>query len=102
MTGKEKIIHQEKMAAKRLTKIIQQLLLMCKKVNIHQSTTHIMNNKIFKDSERRRMILSCSKKLSALLRGIMSRHDDDFYCLNCFHSFRTKCKLEPHKTVCQI
>ena len=37
-------------------------------------------------------------KISVLLRGITSKHDDDFYCLNCFHSFRTKNKLEPYKT----
>ena len=30
------------------------------------------------------------KKLSALLRGITSKNDGDFYCLNCLHSFRTK------------
>ena len=30
------------------------------------------------------------KKLSALLRGITSKHDGDFYCLNYLHSFRTK------------
>ena len=26
-------------------------------------------------------------KLSALLRGITIKHDGDFYCLNCLHSF---------------
>ena len=26
------------------------------------------------------------KSLSALLRGITSKHVGDFYCLNCFHS----------------
>ena len=30
------------------------------------------------------------KKLSALLRGITSKHHDDFYCLNCLHSFAIK------------
>ena len=30
------------------------------------------------------------KNLSRLLRGITSNHDGDFYCLNCFHSYRTK------------
>ena len=38
-------------------------------------------------------------KIYVLLRGITSKHDDDFYCLNCFHSFRTKNKLEPYKTL---
>ena len=31
----------------------------------------------------------------------MSKHDGDFYCLNCFHSFRTKNKLESHTTACE-
>ena len=35
--------------------------------------------------------------LSPLLRGITSKHDGDFYCLYCFHSLRTKNKLESHK-----
>ena len=33
------------------------------------------------------------KKLSALLRGITSKFNDDFYYLNCLHSFRTKKNL---------
>ena len=39
------------------------------------------------------------KKLSALLRGITSKHEGDFYYLNCFHSFRTENKLKKHKNV---
>ena len=39
------------------------------------------------------------KILSALLRGITSSHNGDFYCANCFHSFRTKNKLKKHKKV---
>ena len=35
--------------------------------------------------------------LSILLRGITSNYHDGFYCLNCFHSYRTKNKLEAHK-----
>ena len=30
------------------------------------------------------------KSLSALLRGITSNHNGDFYCLNCFHSYSTE------------
>ena len=41
------------------------------------------------------------KNLSRLLRGIGSNHDGDFYCLNCFHSYRTKNKLEAHKKICE-
>ena len=36
------------------------------------------------------------KSLSALLRRITSKHDGDFYCLDCFHSFKTKIKFESH------
>ena len=41
------------------------------------------------------------KNLSTLLRGITSNYDGDFYCLNCFHSYRTKNKLEAHKKICE-
>ena len=55
----------------------------------------------FNDFKWRKTALSCSKKLSALLRGITSKNNDGFYFLNCLHSFRTKNKLEPHKKVCE-
>ena len=41
------------------------------------------------------------KKLSALLRGITSKNNGDFDCLNCLHSFRTKNKLASHIEVCE-
>ena len=41
------------------------------------------------------------KNVSGLLRGITSNHYGDFYCLNCFHSYRTKNKLEAHKKICE-
>ena len=40
------------------------------------------------------------KSLSALLRGVTSNHNGDFYCLNFFHSQITKNKLEKHERVC--
>ena len=40
------------------------------------------------------------KSLSGLLKGIWSNHVGDFYCLNCFHSYRTNNKLEKHEKVC--
>ena len=46
------------------------------------------------------MSLSCSKKLSALLRGITSKNYG-YFCLNCLHSFRTKNKLESHRKKCE-
>ena len=41
------------------------------------------------------------KNLSGLLRGITSTHKEDFHCLNCFHSYTTKSKLEAHKKICE-
>ena len=41
------------------------------------------------------------KNLPGLLKGITSTHEKDFYCLNCFHSYRTKNKLESHKRICE-
>ena len=40
------------------------------------------------------------KKLPALLRGITSKQERDFYCLSCFHSFRSENKLKKYKNVC--
>ena len=40
------------------------------------------------------------KSLLALLRGITSKHDRDFYCLNCFHLSSTKNQLKKHEKVC--
>ena len=40
------------------------------------------------------------KSLSALLRGITSKHNEDF-CLNCFHAYTTKNKLKKYKNVCE-
>ena len=47
------------------------------------------------------MALSFCKKLSALFRGITSKHEGNFFCLNCFHSFRTENKLRKHKNICE-
>ena len=41
------------------------------------------------------------KSLSGLFTGVKSNHKEDFYCLNCFHSYRTKNKLDAHKKVCE-
>ena len=36
------------------------------------------------------------KRLSALLKGIASNHKEDFYCLNCFHSYSTVKNRKKH------
>ena len=41
------------------------------------------------------------KNLSGLFKGITSNHYGDFYCLNCFHSYGTKNKLEARKKICE-
>ena len=41
------------------------------------------------------------KNLSRLLRGITSNHNSDYYCLNCFHSYRTENKLNAHRKICE-
>ena len=39
--------------------------------------------------------------MSVLLRGITTKHDADFYCLNYFRSFRTENKLKKHENICK-
>ena len=41
------------------------------------------------------------EKLTALLRGITSKHHVDVYCFNCLHSFATKNKIVSHKNLCE-
>ena len=41
------------------------------------------------------------KSLSALFRGITSNNNGDFYCLNCFYSYKTEKKLKKHKKACE-
>ena len=40
------------------------------------------------------------KSISKLFRGITSTNNDDFYCLNCFQSYRTKETLTKHELLC--
>ena len=40
-------------------------------------------------------------RLPRLLRGVTGNNNGDFYCLNCFHAYRTKNKLETHKKICE-
>ena len=42
------------------------------------------------------------RELSALLRGVTSKHHSDFYCLNCLHSFATEKKLNHIKKYVKI
>ena len=40
------------------------------------------------------------KSIPTLLRGVSSTHDGYHYCLNCFHYYRTKEKLNAHEELC--
>ena len=39
------------------------------------------------------------EKLSVLFKGISSKHDGNFHCLNCLHSLRRKNNAEATKKV---
>ena len=41
------------------------------------------------------------KNFPGLLRGITSNNQGNFYCLNCFRSYRTTNKFEVHKKICE-
>ena len=41
------------------------------------------------------------KSISKLLNGTTSNHNGDFYCLNYFHSYRTKNRLKKHEKICK-
>ena len=45
--------------------------------------------------------LAVKKTISTLLKGIISKHHGDFYCLNCLHSFGTENKLKSHEKICK-
>ena len=42
------------------------------------------------------------KQSPVLLRGRMSKHHSDFYCLNCLHSFAAETKRKSHKKYVKI
>ena len=50
------------------------------------------------DNKKRRYLTL--KSLSALLKEITSNHKRNFYCLNCFSSYRTEKRLKKHERVC--
>ena len=41
------------------------------------------------------------KSLSALFRETTSKHEADFYCLNCLRSYTTENRLKKHKKICE-
>ena len=52
-------------------------------------------------NEKRKKWFSLAKtSFSALLRGLISNHNGNFCCLNCFHSYSTEKRLEKHGREC--
>ena len=76
-----------------------------KKINIAYKSkndlTHERQIILLMISDGQRWHYLVVKNLSGLLRGITSNHKEDFYYLNCFHSYRTENKLEAHKKICE-
>ena len=46
-------------------------------------------------------IILLLNKVSPLLRGVTSKHDENVHCLTCFHACASKNKLEKHYKVCK-
>ena len=72
---------------------------------IYQKLIRIVKNKWFyywfPIEEKEGWHYLAVKKLSTLLRWITSKHHGGFYCLNCFHSFRTEIKTKSHEKLCK-
>ena len=66
------------------------------KYNLHRENQKIL----LRITDGKKWHYLAVKKLSALLRGITSKHKADSYCINCFHSYRTKDKLKKHQKIC--
>ena len=59
------------------------------------------NNSLEGSKCKKRLALSFSGKISALLKGIDSKHKGNYYYFNCLHSFRTENKLKSHVKKCK-
>ena len=68
------------------------------KYNLTHEKTQVILLMITDDEKWHYLVV---KRLSAPFRGVTSKHDGDFYCLNCFQSYTTENKLKKHKKVCE-
>ena len=108
MAGKEKIFLQKKIIGINIgeNNLAIAFIVLCakkeKNVSAYVSKQNSNREKQwFNDSKCRRMVLSYSKKLSALLRIVTSKQHGDFYGLSCFPYFATENKCESHKKSCK-
>ena len=57
---------------------------------------------LFNNSKRRRIALSCRRKIISIIERNNFKNKGDFYCLVCLNSLRTKKNLNrTHKKVCE-
>ena len=109
MTGKKEIFYQIKktgISSKKNNKAIAYmcLIILRKKIHACKSKCHLKcENQVIllTVTDAKKWHYLAVKELSALLRGITSKHEGDFYCVNCFHSYSTKDKLKKHKDICE-
>ena len=69
---------------------------MLQELNLRKTNNSLNDPK----QRKRKLALSCVKKLTTSLKGITSKHGD-FYCLKCFHFFRTEKKLKSQEKLCK-
>ena len=71
-----------------------------KKINIAYNSRHNLTREkqviLLMISNGENWHFLVAKSLPGLLKRITSNHNKDFYCINCFHSYRTKNNLEAH------
>ena len=67
--------------------------------NLNQEKQVVIS--VISNGDKQRWQCLAVKELSALLKGITSKHHGDFYCLNRFHSFATKNNLQSDKRLCE-
>ena len=106
-----KIIIIKKLTGKSLNKVIRQLLLISHLIPYNTKTIRFAYKPKYNCKRENKVVLlmiTDGKKwhylavnfLPALLRGITSNHNGDFYCLNSFHSYRTNNALKKHERLC--
>ena len=70
-------------------------------ISKHNKTCNIQANLLMITDGQKNWHYLAIKSIPALLRGITSSQNGDFYCLNCFHSYRTLNALKNHEKICE-
>ena len=70
-------------------------------ISKHNKTRNIQANLLMITDGKKNWHYLAIKCIPALLRGVTSTHNGDFYCLNCFHSHRTHNTYKNHQKLCE-